>query len=465
MRALGDQIVNQRADVGLGARENDGILSFCTARSVDARHKPLRGCFLVAGGAVELTRTVKSANRLEFQRGEHLQRISAVVFNGVGVPHDLSVFKAVKRAQHLVLHVGRQRGGKALNVHFLVVLAHGLYKELVARFVGKTNEFVLNRGAITGPCAVNLTGIQRRSLDVGENDLVRFVVCIDDMTRYLLLIIEHMFHIVAAVGQRILFAGLDFEHGKIDGGTLDARGCAGLETHHFDAKREQRIGQRVCRQHAVRACRIVDVTYENSAAQVRAGGNNDRGTFPKLAKMRAHTRDLGVSGVVIGQNFHNFSLNEAQSRRQLNGVLHDILIFAAIGLNALGVHGCTLAEIERAGLQRYLVGSAPHFAAQGVNFVDQMPLGSTADRGVAGHIGNGIEREGKEDGVHTHARRGKGGFHTGMSRTDDNGLRRKLHKNLSFSKVCIIFHDNYNRKNANSQGASVTIRTPTHEKF
>jgi hypothetical protein len=94
-----------------------------------------------------------------------------------------------------------------------------------------------------------------------------------------------------------------------------------------------------------------------------------------------------------------------------------------------------------------------------------MSLGSATDRGVAGHIGNGIEREGKENGVHTHARRGEGGFHTGMSRTDDNGLRRKLHKNLSFSKVCIIFHDNYSRKKANSQGATVTIRTPTHEKF
>ena len=145
----------------------------------------------------------------------------------------------------------------------------------------------------------------------------------------------------------------------------------------------------------------------------------------------AHTRNLRMLGGVIGQNFGNFGLDQAQIGGQLNRMLHDVLVFATIGLNALGINGSALAEVERAGLQRDLVGSAPHFSAQCVDLIDEVALGSTADRGVTGHIGNGIEREGKEDGVHTHTRSGESRLHACVPCSDDGNFGRKLHKKYS----------------------------------
>ena len=176
-----------------------------------------------------------------------------------------------------------------------------------------------------------------------------------------------------------MLTGLQLEHREIDRRALDARGRTGLEAHHFDAKREQRLGQRVCGEHAVGAGGVVDVTHKDASAEVGAGGNNDRLAVPNFAKMGAHTHDFDVIGGIFDQNLHNFGLNEAQMRGELQRVLHDILIFASIGLNALGIDGSALAEIERARLQRHAVGSAAHFTAEGVDLIDQVPLGSAAD--------------------------------------------------------------------------------------
>ena len=74
---------------------------------VQACQQALRGCFLVAGGAVELPGTVQAPDMLAFQCGFQAGGVYTVVLDGVGRAHDLNVLKALDAAVKRVLHIFR----------------------------------------------------------------------------------------------------------------------------------------------------------------------------------------------------------------------------------------------------------------------------------------------------------------------------------------------------------------------
>ena len=98
------------------------------------------------------------------------------------------------------------------------------------------------------------------------------------------------------------------------------------------------------------------------------------------------------------------------------------MVTGAVGLHAEGVNGGTLAEIKHPALEGNGVGHAAHCAAEGVDFKDEMTLGGAADGGVAGHIGNCVEGEGKEGGACAETGGGEGGFDAGVTAADDGDL-------------------------------------------
>ena len=66
--ALGHQVVDQHADVGLAAVEDQRRLALELQRGVDAGHQPLGGGLLVAGRAVDLPGEVQARDPLRLQR-------------------------------------------------------------------------------------------------------------------------------------------------------------------------------------------------------------------------------------------------------------------------------------------------------------------------------------------------------------------------------------------------------------
>ena len=56
--APGDEVVDEHADIRLGAVQDQGVFAFHPERRVDAGHQPLRRCLLVAGRAVDLPREI-----------------------------------------------------------------------------------------------------------------------------------------------------------------------------------------------------------------------------------------------------------------------------------------------------------------------------------------------------------------------------------------------------------------------
>ena len=105
VRALGHKVVNERADIGLLAAQNERRLALDLPRGVHARDKALHRRLLVARRAVELSRTVQTPDMLILKRRIKGGRVDAVIFDGVGRAHDLRVLKPLDRVQHCKLHL------------------------------------------------------------------------------------------------------------------------------------------------------------------------------------------------------------------------------------------------------------------------------------------------------------------------------------------------------------------------
>src|SRR5262249_31261195 len=73
-------------------------------------------------------------------------------------------------AQEGLLHVDRQRGGNAVGVDGVIVETFRLQKDLVARTVGKAHHLVLDGGTVARADAGNLSGIERRPVEIGTED-------------------------------------------------------------------------------------------------------------------------------------------------------------------------------------------------------------------------------------------------------------------------------------------------------
>ena len=111
---LGHKVIHQRTEVARMTRQNELFFAQCIAGGVQAGQQPLRSRFLVAGGAIELPRTVQTANVLALQRCFQTGGVHTVVFDGVGRTHDLDVLKPFDAPVEGILHIFRQAAGSTL---------------------------------------------------------------------------------------------------------------------------------------------------------------------------------------------------------------------------------------------------------------------------------------------------------------------------------------------------------------
>jgi len=81
------------------------------------------------------------------------------------------------------------------------------------------------------------------------------------------------------------------------------------------------------------------------------------------------------------------------------------------------------------------VGVLSHFAAQGIDLIDEMALGESANRWVAGHASYCAFEGCNEKCGHTHAGGSQGSFGPGMTASDNNNLRFKrcIHSGQDYS--------------------------------
>ena len=114
----------------------------------------------------------------------------------------------------------------------------------------------------------------------------------------------------------------------------------------------------------------------------RAGRENDS---PR-GNLRAVTRhETGHGGALREQSVHR-ALRHVEPRLVVQSVLHRMTIELFIALDAERPHRRTLARVEHPELDAGAIRVASHFAAQRVDFLDEMAFRDPAHSRVAGHL-------------------------------------------------------------------------------
>ena len=134
---------------------------------------------------------------------------------------------------HLVLDVAGQGSGQAIAVYPVAVEALGFEEYLVARFVGEANDFGLDAGTISRAGGRDLAGIQRSTIQIVVNDLVRAGVGLRNPTRNLW---GSDAERDKRKGRWRVVAGLKLERIEINTGGINPWRSAGLESSELETK-------------------------------------------------------------------------------------------------------------------------------------------------------------------------------------------------------------------------------------
>ena len=114
----------------------------------------------------------------------------------------------------------------------------------------------------------------------------------------------------------------------------------------------------------------------------RAGGQDHRAG---LIERITGDSDAGDFAVVGFNRFDGF-LAERQIVLQLNPVFHLKLIRFFVRLSPRTVHGRTFATVEHPEMNPGGINHAAHFAAERIDFADNLALGNSSDRRIAAHL-------------------------------------------------------------------------------
>ena len=234
--ALRHQIVDEGANVALAALQHQRLTAQQRQRRVDARHKALYRCLLIAGGAVELPCAVQPRHRLRLQRGLQRQRVDAVVLDGVGGPGHHRVLQAGHGVQHLNLNFLRQGGGEPLNVQLLRVQPHGLNKQLVPGLVGEPHHLRLDRRAVPWADPLDDAAVNGAAIQILPDDPVCFLVGVGEVAYRPVL--RRLFRLEAE-GQGRGVALLKLHFTEVHRPGVDPRRRSGLEPPQGQSQRQQ----------------------------------------------------------------------------------------------------------------------------------------------------------------------------------------------------------------------------------
>jgi hypothetical protein len=147
-----------------------------------------------------------------------------------------------------------------------------------------------------------------------------------------------------------------------------------------------------------------------------AGGEHHGGRFEAQADLGD---DAGDPVADHGEVVHGL-LEQPQVGLVLEAAADRGLVEHPVGLGAGGTHGRALAGVEDAELDAAFVGGRRHGAAEGVHFLDQMPLADAADGRVAAHLAEGFDVVGEQQGGAPGPCRGQRGFGAGMAAADND---------------------------------------------
>lgn len=104
-------------------------------------------------------------------------------------------------------------------------------------------------------------------------------------------------------------------------------------------------------------------------------------------------------------------------------LLHPACVDGLIALSAGCVYGRAAARIECFLLERGLIGVKSHFAAEGIELINEVRFGEPADRGIARHTSDRIDATCDQECFDAHSGGDQGRFGAGVSAADHDDIR------------------------------------------
>ena len=392
---LGDQVIDQHADISLVAADDEFRRPLYLQRRVDPSDDSLGRRLLIARRAVDLTRKEQIGPVLQCQGMAELQGQNVVVFHRVARPDDFHPLQTGNRAQISELARFGQARGKPVGIDFLRVQSGRLQKDLVPLLVGKLDDFILDGGAIPGPNTLDRAAIHGRKMEIVPDHLMGSGVGVGDKARDLR-------QLDAAIPKAELADRLVpfllLQSLPIDGVLPQPGGRAGFQPAHFHGQPTQGFGQRLGRRFADSSRLVPLVSPVDQAVEEGAGGDDD-GTAQKNIPIGAtHTGHPGS----FGQQLFHRSLANREALLPLHPLPHASAIAEHVRLATAPLDGGTLGTIEHAELDAGRVGHQTHGPAEGVDLLDQIALGQSTDGRIARHVSHRLHGHRHHEGLAAH---------------------------------------------------------------
>src|SRR5580704_1737333 len=205
---------------------------------------------------------------------------------------------------------------------------------------------------------------------------------------------------------------------EIDTAAVDARRCARLQASDAQWQFAQTRRQADRRWIAGPSAGVTLQTHMDLAAEERAGRQYDcRRT--KLEPARGY--DTGHA-IADQDQIRRFLLKQLQMSLRLQNPANCALIELPVRLCPSGAHRGSLAGVQGAELDTGLIGGARHGSPECVDFLHQMSLTDTADRGVAAHLSERLNVMRQQQRASSHAGSRERRFGAGVTAADNDDL-------------------------------------------
>ena len=102
--------------------------------------------------------------------------IDAVIFDGIGVFNDHTVFQSRDRSVHSLLNVVRHGGRHTVYIDFIGPPAFRFHKDMMAVLFPELDHLVFNGGAVSGTGTFNDARIYGRPVQIGPDDVMSLFI-------------------------------------------------------------------------------------------------------------------------------------------------------------------------------------------------------------------------------------------------------------------------------------------------
>jgi len=335
---LGDEIVDENANVGFLARKNERLLAAQGAHGVDAGHQPLGSRLFIARGPVNLSGKKEPPQRAGFQIVAELGGVEIVVFDGVAQPGHMGPLQTRNGVDGGHLDIFRQAGGEAVEIVFTALPALGFKEELMALLVGEAVNLVFDGGAVARANPLDHPLIEGGAVEAGTEDIMGPRAGAGKIAGELL---DFYMLMAEGEGDDLRIAGLLLHARKVDGAAVDARGRAGLEPPAEQAVLCKLFGDAEGRRFAAAPAGVVAHADVNEAVEKSAGAEHHRSGPDGMAGIGHHASDLPV----IDEQRRHGLLAQGKMLLLFEHAAHTPGILAAVILGAGRPDGGTLGAV------------------------------------------------------------------------------------------------------------------------